>query len=90
MDPGCQFSMVSKFGMVAQDVCRFSVLLLHHVTLLVPRVMKQLEFWKLSVSVFYSITVLRISMIVLYILCLMLLGCTLFVLTELTDNLDSS
>jgi hypothetical protein len=90
MDPGCQFTMVSKFGMVAQDVCGFSVWLLHHVTLLVPRIMKQLEFGKLSASVFYSITVLRILVIVLYISCLMLLDCTLFVLTELTDNLDSS
>jgi hypothetical protein len=90
MDPGCQVSMVTKFGTVALDVYVSFVWLLHLVTLLVPRIMRQLKFWKLSAPLFYGITVLHISMIVLYILCRMWLGCTLFVLTELADNLDSS
>jgi hypothetical protein len=90
MDPGCQVTMVTKCGMAAHDVCGSSVWHLHHFTLLVPRFVRQLKFSKLSAPPFCSITVLLISMTVLYVLCRMLLGCTLFVLTELTDNLDSS
>jgi len=72
--------MVTKCGTVAHDVCGSSVWHLHHFTLLVPRIMRRLKFWKLSAPVLYSITVLHICMTVLYILCQTLLGCTLFVL----------
>jgi hypothetical protein len=82
MDPGCQVTMVTKCGKLAHDVCGSSVWLLHHFTLLVPQIMRQLKFWKLPAPLLCIITVLHISMIVLCILCQMLLGCTLFVLTE--------
>ena len=90
MDPGCQVTMVTKCDTVAHDACGSSVWLLHHFTLLLPRIMRQLTFWKLFALMLCIITMLHISMIVLYVVCRMMLGCTLFVLTELTDNLDSS
>jgi hypothetical protein len=82
---GCQVAMVTKYGMVAHDVCGPSVWLLQNFTLLMPQIMRLLKFWKLSAPLLYSI-MLHISVIVLCVVCRMSLGCTLFVHTELTAN----